>query len=149
MVAELLNRYIDQSLVYCKMYFKCHFLCEVISDPPLLWLGKLSPSFLCSCSYNRYSVILFSSGYTSSCPSLRSLRASWKQRWCLIYTWVVKHLAQCYMFIELNCTNYLQCPYLEGKKKANLKLKFHPVPFKNSRDFRKKQQMCQITFSRY
>lgn len=51
MVAELLNKYIDPSLIYCKMYCKCHFLCEVIYDP-LLCLGKLSLSFLnWYCSY--------------------------------------------------------------------------------------------------
>lgn len=54
MVAEMLNKYIDQSLIYYKMYFKCHFLYEIIYDPLLLCLRKLSPAFLCSCSYNWY-----------------------------------------------------------------------------------------------
>lgn len=40
-----------------------------------------------------------------SCPSLSSLWTFWKQRSHLIYTWIFKHLAQCYMFIELLWTN--------------------------------------------
>ena len=66
------------------------------------------------------AVIRWSSSYIISCPSLSSLWASWKQRSCLIYIWIFKHLAQCSMLIELSCTDYLWCPSLEGKKKASL-----------------------------
>lgn len=120
MVAGLLKEYIDQSHIYFKMYLKYHFLLK--SSMTLffsLWENWV-PHFSVLVCVTGIAFIILSSGYRSSCQSLRSLWASWKRRSCHIYTWIFKNLAQCYMLIELICTNYLQCPYLEGKKKANL-----------------------------
>lgn len=97
-------------------------LCGIIYDPLSLLSEKGDPSFLCSpialFHITSSAIIALSSSYMSSCPSLSSLWASWKQRSYLTYPWVFKHLAYCYMFIELHCTNYLWCPNLEGERKS-------------------------------
>lgn len=97
LAAELLNENIDQSLAYFKIYLKCHLLCGIVYDPLSLPPEKGDPSFLCSpialFHITSSAVIALSSSYMSSCPSLSSLWASWKQRSYLTYPWVFKHLA--------------------------------------------------------